>query len=103
MKFEYRCILKAVFGINCAGCGGTRMFLSLLKMDFYQAFRYNPLMFILFFCVLIYIGYNIVLKIGKREYYVPSNRILYFLAFVILLFTFFRNIPGFEFLLPTEV
>ena len=45
MKHKTICIIKNLFGIDCAGCGATRMFGALLKLDFYQAFRYNPFMF----------------------------------------------------------
>ena len=45
MKSRTVCVFKNLFDIECAGCGGTRMFLSILKLDFYQAFRYNPYVF----------------------------------------------------------
>ena len=42
------CIYHEILHLNCPGCGISRMFFSMMELDFYQAFRYNPLMFILF-------------------------------------------------------
>ncbi len=39
----YKCPLKALFGIPCAGCGLTRAMLCAAKLDFLNAFRYHPL------------------------------------------------------------
>ena len=33
-------------GIKCAGCGLSRMLISLVKLDFVSAFWYNPFLFI---------------------------------------------------------
>ena len=40
------CPIKKFLGLYCPGCGVTRMLYSILKGQFYQAFRYNPLIFI---------------------------------------------------------
>lgn len=37
------CPIKFVTGISCLGCGMTRAWLSLLKLDFAAAFYYHPL------------------------------------------------------------
>lgn len=39
----YRCPFQLFFGLSCPGCGMTRSFLSLLKLDFAHAFYYHPL------------------------------------------------------------
>ena len=41
------CIFFEVTGLYCAGCGAGRAFLSLLRGNFFTAFRCNPLMLIL--------------------------------------------------------
>lgn len=33
-------------GLKCAGCGLSRMLISIVKLDFTSAFRYNPFLFI---------------------------------------------------------
>lgn len=43
------CFYLALTGHSCGGCGTTHMLISLLKLDFATAFRFNPVMFILFF------------------------------------------------------
>lgn len=41
--FFYKCPLKFTTGISCPGCGMTRAFGALLKLDFEMAFYYHPL------------------------------------------------------------
>ena len=103
MKFKTICLFKNLFDIECAGCGGTRMFMSLLKLDFYQAFRYNPLMFILGIIFLIYVIYVVIMYLKNKKIYVPNTKI--FIAIIILMFLYMilRNIPYFEYLKPTII
>ncbi len=37
------CPSKVFFGIPCPGCGISRAFMSVLRLDFAAAFEYNPL------------------------------------------------------------
>lgn len=37
------CPIRFVTGVSCAGCGMSRAWLALLRLDFAQAFRYHPL------------------------------------------------------------
>lgn len=43
------CLLNSATGLLCPGCGVSRMFLALLKLDFAGAFRYNAAALGLFF------------------------------------------------------
>ncbi len=103
MRHKTICIIKNLFGIDCAGCGTTRMFKSILMLDFYQAFRYNPFMFILICVSLLYLVYVIIMKLLKKKIWFPNVKWLYAFLVLIILFMILRNIPGFEFLLPTDV
>ena len=40
------CPIHEILGLECPGCGGTRMALAIMELDFYQAFRYNPFLFV---------------------------------------------------------
>ena len=40
------CPIRFLTGISCAGCGMTRAWLSVGKMDFESAFYYHPLFFV---------------------------------------------------------
>ena len=105
-NFGIDCIFHKITGLHCPGCGITRMLFSLITLDIYQAFRYNPLLFILlpFFMVLII---DVVIKIFKHKsnylYKRIDNRFWIFLSIVLLVFGIFRNVPGFEFLKPTDI
>lgn len=40
------CLWSTIFDLNCLGCGLTRAFIALLRLDFASAFDLNPLIFI---------------------------------------------------------
>ena len=101
--FELPCPWESNFNIDCAGCGGTRMVKSLMKFDFYQAFRFNPFLFILLIIVIIYIIYIFICKLTKKKYYKIKDKDLLVFLILVILFTIIRNIPGFEYLKPTVV
>ena len=99
----YECPWKRNFNIDCAGCGVTRMFISILHLEFYQAFRYNPLVFSLLMLSIIYLMYVFIFKkMGKNYFKIHSNS-LWLLLILVIIFTIIRNIPGFEFLKPTVI
>ena len=101
--FEIPCPWKTNFNIDCAGCGATRMFKSLFKLDFYQAFRYNPLLFSLLIILIIYLIYILICKIKMIDYYKIQNRDLWIILILVILFMILRNISGFEYLKPTII
>lgn len=41
------CLWKTIFNVNCPGCGLTRAFINLLKLDFKHAFEMNKFIFII--------------------------------------------------------
>ena len=96
------CPIKKTIGLYCPGCGITRMFLSLLKLDFYQAFRYNPLLFITLPIFIFFIG-NAILTKKEPLYNKVPNKI--WIATIILFISYgvLRNIPFFDFLAPTLI
>ena len=91
------CLFRKFTGFYCPGCGITRMFLSILQLDFYQAFRYNPLVFILFVGVILFkiLRFNFSKK--SKEY------ASYFLLVVVIFYGVLRNIELFSYLKPTVI
>ena len=96
--FGIPCLFHKITDFYCPGCGITRMLFSLLKLDFYQAFRYNPLTFCLLF---IYIIYKII-SLTKYKINIDP-KIYYFLIIIVIIFGIVRNIPLFEYLKPTYI
>ncbi len=101
--FHLDCPWKKNFNIDCAGCGSTRMVLSLLKLDFYQAFRFNPFMFLTIVFLLLYLGYFLICKILKKNYIKLGTKTLVVFLVLLILFMVLRNINYFSFLKPTVV
>lgn len=99
------CPIKKITGLYCPGCGVTRMCLSILKGNFYQAFRYNPLIFISlpFFLFYYFICLFETHKKRPSKIRILEPYIWYFLIAIFLVFGILRNIPFFDFLKPTVV
>lgn len=96
------CPIKRMTGFCCPGCGVTRMFLNMIKLDFYGAFRSNCAVFVLlpflllFFAMRAY-GY---IKTGVPLYNKPMKIMTAAMTAVLLIFGVLRNIPCFAFLAP---
>lgn len=97
------CVFHELTNFYCPGCGITRMFLSLLCLDFYQAFRFNALVFILlpFFVVFGVIQYKRWLF--SQKYLKISNHIWNSILIITILFGILRNLDIFSFLAPTLI
>ncbi|WP_409346132.1 DUF2752 domain-containing protein [Paenibacillus sp. MBLB4367] len=94
-KIGVPCLFHELSGFYCPGCGITRAATSLLRLDFHQAFHYNPL---LFFLVPMYITYIIA---KKRRMPRTSNAIMTVMLTLTIAFGLFRNIPGLDWMAPT--
>lgn len=100
--FAIFCPFHKFTGLYCPGCGVTRLLFSLIKLDFYQAFRYNPLVFILLILGLIYLIIKTILK--KLNIYITiPNYIWCILIMIVIIYGILRNIPEFSWLAPTNV
>ncbi len=100
--FAIFCPFHKFTGLYCPGCGVTRMLFSLIKLDFYQAFRYNPLVFILLIIGIIYLLIKFILKKFNIIIKVP-NYVWYILIIIVIIYGILRNIPYFNYLIPTDV
>lgn len=93
------CIFYEITHLHCPGCGMSRAIISISKLDFYQAFRYNPLIIILLPFLLIYYIYVNIFN-GKKK--LPQY-VWVILLIIVILYGILRNIPVFRFLAPTTV
>lgn len=87
------CVFHLLTGKYCPGCGISRMFMALARLDIVLAARYNLL-------VLCLLPFGIVLAICKGRQYVltgktamgTAEKVFYIIAFVLcILFTILRN------------
>ena len=89
------CLFYKITGLKCQGFGINRLIFSLIKLDFRQAFFYNPLVFILLPFIGFYIIYQEYLYITKKEdkiiKKIPSY-IYYVLIIILIIYAILRNI-----------
>lgn len=97
------CFFYKLTGFYCPGCGVTRMFLSLLHLDFYQAFRFNPLLFILFpfFIILGILQYKRWLF--NQNYFKVPDFVWNSILIITILYGILRNLEVFSFMAPTLI
>ena len=97
------CLFHKITNLYCPGCGVTRMIISLLKGNLYQAFRYNMLIFILTPSLMFFIFDYIISRKKQRDalYEKIPNSIWYILIIVLVIFGIIRNI--FPFFAPTII
>ena len=98
-KIAIQCPIHYITGFYCPGCGITRMLFSIIKLDFYQAFRFNPLVFILLVLYIIYFILKYLIKINIK---IP-DKALYGLIVLLIVYGILRNIPMFSYLKPTII
>lgn len=100
------CVFKEVTGLYCASCGMTRATASLLRWDFYQAFRYNAFSVVLLPILFLYFyGEVYACCFNKKNFMVNKIPILFWIVLVSLMVIYgvLRNIPCFYFLVPTTI
>ena len=92
--FAIPCVFHLVTRLQCPGCGITRMLFSLLRLDFANAFYYNPAIMIslpllIVLATAILIEY---IKNGKMLNKKWSNICFYFLIAYFIIFAILRNL-----------
>lgn len=106
LKYEYihtNCITYQIMHLYCPGCGATRMLMHLVNGEIYQAFRYNPLVFILIPCLIILYIYECIHLILMGEASKNLEKILIVIAIALIAYGILRNFKYFEFLAPTKL
>ena len=93
------CLFYELTGLLCPGCGTGRYLLSLLRLDLYAAFRYNPLLFVSFpFLVYYTLKLYIAFVFGKDVLPFPKIKNRWFgitITVIFVAYWIFRNIPVF--------
>ena len=75
---NYECPIKKFLHINCLGCGLSKSFISILKLDFIQSIKYNVLGIPLFI-FMIYFTLSIIKDIILNNF-ITIPKILKFLS-----------------------
>ncbi len=79
LLFVYKCPMRMVFGIPCAGCGLSRAMLSFFSGDVEQAIEYHPLFFLA--------GVELFYLIFRKRIKLDSKTELAILIVTVILFT----------------
>lgn len=91
--FRIPCLFREITGLQCPGCGTSRMALALMRFDIPAAFAYNPVAFFSFpawflISICAFVGRPKALRNSKN-----LLRILYINIVVYMIFAIFRNLP----------
>ena len=96
------CVFHEITGLYCPGCGVTRMCLSLMKLQFYEAFRSNIglalALPVLLPCLALWLCRYI--QTGTITFTKGQNRVFCGLVVYFVLYGILRNIPAFSLLRP---
>lgn len=89
------CLINRIFGVKCFGCGMTRGFISILKLDFLSAYKYNILSIPLFFALFIYSLLAVIDFIFKKDLIefiekILIKKIMFAVYLVILIFVLLK-------------
>ena len=100
--FGIPCIFNLITGLHCPGCGISRMLLSLARLDFAAAFKYNALVLTAspiaaIFVIKHYVRYILT---GKSQGNKLETVMLLILLILLIIFGVLRNLPAFSFLAP---
>lgn len=96
----WQCPFRRLAGFDCIGCGATRALDALVRLQFVEAFRYNP-----FFCLALAAGALWLICFTRnafsRKYRQPFSHMppvwsLFVIGGVLLLFMVIRNLPFYQ-------
>ena len=102
-EWRIPCVIHSLTGYDCPGCGMTRAFVAVSKLDFKAAFEYNALAITLIPVLIIFLVCQEVryVRTGSR---LSRNRgvkrfevaLVVLMVLVTVLYGILRNIPGFK-------
>lgn len=96
LGFGIPCPVHYFTGFKCPGCGVSRMFISLMKLDFKSAFEANRLLLVTLPVIasLLFVYFFRYIKTGSRKISKAENIIYIVLIITFLIFGVVRNFPG---------
>lgn len=101
--FSIPCVFNELMGVNCPGCGITRMLFSLIRFDIVEAFEYNQFMFIVLPIFAIVLTHDLYIYIvGKKNYWFKKIPKWIYITLLVLVFVWMilRNLPMFPYFRP---
>ncbi|MDR7855475.1 DUF2752 domain-containing protein [Tissierella sp.] len=93
----FPCIFNEITGLYCPGCGMTRAVNSILRFDFYQALRYNALIFMI---PPMFVAYYLL---EGSKYKKLSKAIIILMIIIALGYGLIRNTEIFSYLAPVNI
>ncbi len=96
---NFECIFKKLFNISCPGCGLTRSFRALLRLDIITSFKYNifgPILFIIIIIGIIFLIKDIIKNEDKTIKYTYKilNKYYYIVIICLIISMIINNIRG---------
>ena len=91
--FSIPCLFNKITGLQCPGCGVTRMCISILKFDLKSAFDYNPVIFC-FIPAGLYLFFNGLyryIKYGINKIPKSENIMMIIMTVILVIFGILRN------------
>lgn len=102
--YRIQCPIHQHFEVNCPDCGTTRLIESVLyDHDLYQAFRWNPYVFIMWPIVILVYLYQNIFYVFRGKW---SKFTIWFIGIflsTLIIFGIVRNFPCLMFLSPTQL
>lgn len=92
--FAIPCIFYRITGLQCPGCGVTRMCLALMRFDFVSAYHYNKLLFIISPVIVFIITQQIYryIRFNDAKTTKAQTAILILLVVLLVIWGILRNI-----------
>lgn len=88
------CFVHLLTGLQCPGCGISRMLISMLYGDFHTAFSFHPFLFITWPVILILLlnaDYRYI-KRGRANLSFSMNLVAHIYVVILLVFSIWRNL-----------
>lgn len=103
LHFPAYCMLNRAFGVQCPGCGGTHMLLAAVRGDFYQAFRYNPYLFLTLPVMGVFALYQMARYVLNLQLSAWVDNLVMYYTISLVVYGVLRNLPFLQFLQPTKL